>query len=82
MSFSFPKLSHIFNIINMTLREIKKAIREGKEVCWKSTAYDVKHSVLHDQWMVVCNINESTVGLTTLTGGELIGSEADFFIKH
>ena len=65
----------------MTLQEIKKAIREGKEVCWKSTAYDVKHFPQHNQWLVVCNINQSCVGLTYLNRDELVDSEADFFIK-
>ena len=45
----------------MKLQEIKKAVLSGNVVCWKSTAYEVKHYPKHDQWLVKCSINNSYV---------------------
>ena len=65
----------------MKISEIKKAVLAGQEVCWKSTAYDVKHYPKHEQWLVRCNINNTYVGLTHIDEVTLAGSEEDFFIK-
>lgn len=64
----------------MKLQEIKKAVLSGNVVCWKSTAYEVKHYPKHDQWLVKCSINNSYVGLTRSDEITLAGSEEDFFI--
>ena len=65
----------------MKLSEIKKAVLAGQEVCWKSTAYDVKYFPDYNEWFVVCNINQSFSGLTYLDREVLVDSEEDFFIK-
>lgn len=63
----------------MTLEEIKEAIADGREVHWKSTAYDV---ILDDigQYLIVCNLNDYTIGLTWMDGVTMNGKEKDFFI--
>ena len=43
--------------------EIEKAVRSGKKVKWANGAYDVVLWEKQDSIMVVCNINQSAVGL-------------------
>jgi hypothetical protein len=65
----------------MKITEIKKAVLSGKEVYWKSTAYEVKHYPKFNQWLIKCNINDTYVGLTHIDEMTLAGSEQDFFLK-
>jgi len=43
--------------------EIETAVRNGEKVCWANGAYDVVLWELQDDIMVVCNINQSAIGL-------------------
>ena len=43
--------------------EIEEAVRSGKSVKWGNGAYDVVLWEKQDWIMVVCNINQSAVGL-------------------
>lgn len=64
----------------MNLQEIKDAVRVGKTVCWSSDLYEVKE-VGTDYFIIVCNSNESCIGLTWKDGKTLTGKEEEFFIK-
>lgn len=65
----------------MTLQEIKDAVESGKNVCWKSTAYDVINPI-PDQWLIMCNNNQNCVGLTHTDNVTMSEDEGDFFIKN
>jgi len=43
--------------------EIETAVRNGEKICWANTAYDVVLWKLQDDIMIVCNINQSAIGL-------------------
>tara|TARA_R100000808_G_C2063123_1_gene93697 strand:- start:51 stop:245 length:195 start_codon:yes stop_codon:yes gene_type:complete len=64
----------------MTAKEIKKAINEGKKVYWHHEGYEViKDSI--GQWLIICHINDSCVGLTHYDNKTLNGSAEHFYIK-
>lgn len=64
----------------MNLQEIKQAVDDGKIVCWASENYRVIKDRLN-QWLIVCQINGYTVGLTWADGKTLnCNSEDEFFI--
>lgn len=64
----------------MTLQEIKQALADGKKVCWSNELYDVIKDRL-GQYLIVCNSNQYTIGLTWQDGVTMNGKEKDFFIK-
>ena len=43
--------------------EIKSAVQSGKKVCWSNSLYDVEFWENQGWLMVVCNINDNSVGL-------------------
>lgn len=62
----------------MTLEQIKTSIDQGKKVYWKNLAYDVIKDKI-GQYLIVCNLNNYTIGLTWLDGITMNGEESDFF---
>jgi len=62
----------------MTLQDIKKAVKSGKTVYWKTPLYKVMHTPSIDQWLIVCQSNESAIGLTRADGVTLNGDGNDF----
>lgn len=62
----------------MNTEEIKKAVEEGKRVCWSNEGYVVVKDSL-GQWFIKCIYNNNCVGLTH-KDGTLAGKEEDFFI--
>ena len=67
----------------MNIKEIKKAIDDGKKVRWSNRAYDVIKDKI-GQYLIHCNLNDHCIGLHGLEGTEyenkLNGKEKDFFI--
>lgn len=63
----------------MTVEEIKQAVNNGKKVYWANTAYEVVHDK-HDQWFIVCTLNDDAIGLTWRDGVTLNGEPSSFFI--
>ena len=67
----------------MNIKEIKKAIDDGKKVCWSNRAYDVIKDKI-GQYLICCNLNDYCFGLHGLEGtkyeNKLNGKEEDFFI--
>lgn len=62
----------------MTLQEIKKAVNEGKTVCWATPAYRViKDSI--GQYHIICLLNNQYIGLTWRDDVTLNGEEQEFF---
>ena len=62
----------------MTAEEIKKAVNEGKTVCWATPAYNViKDSI--GQYLIICLLNNNCIGLTWRDGVTLNGEELQFF---
>jgi len=64
----------------MTLDEIKAAVEAGKVVYWASRAYRVVKDRL-GQWLIVCTLNDYTVGLTWLDGVTMNGMPEQFFTE-
>lgn len=64
----------------MTVDEIKKAVDEGKIVRWSSEIYLV-HKV-GDSYLITCELNDHTIGLTWLDGVTLNGKEEEFYIEE
>ena len=62
----------------MTLTEIKAAVEGGKTVHWVSEIYRVVRDSL-GQWMIVCRVNNSAIGLTWQDGVTLNGKESQFY---
>jgi len=62
----------------MTLQEIKAAVEAGKAVHWSNDAYKVVKDKL-GQWLIVCTLNDYTIGLTWQDGVTLNGREEDFY---
>lgn len=63
----------------MTLKEIKKAVNQGKQVRWVSDIYHVKK--VDDYFIIHCIVNDNVIGLTWLDNKTLNGYENDFYIK-
>jgi len=69
----------------MTLEEIKNAVLEGKTVYCGNTNYKVIRSkIAFDEYefLIVCQSNGYTVGLTWKDGFTMNGQESEFFIKE
>ena len=68
----------------MTIKKIKQAVNNGKNVYWSNTAYEVIKDNI-GQYLIHCTINGHCIGLHGLKGTEyeniLNGKEKDFFIK-
>lgn len=68
----------------MKLEEIKKAVNEGKKVCWVTELYEVQKS--GERYLTVCTSNDHVIGLETVVNGvgtgELIGDEKQYFIPE
>lgn len=65
----------------MNLQEIKSAVDDGKSVKWANAAYDVVRDS-HGQYLVVCNLNQYTIGLTWLDGETLNGKPEQFYVDN
>ena len=65
----------------MNLFEIKAAVDSGRRVKWANPAYDVIRDSL-GQYLIVCNLNRSTIGLTWLDGTTVNGKPEDFYIEE
>jgi hypothetical protein len=65
----------------MTLDQIKAAIAEGKRVKWANDAYDVIRSST-GKYLVVCNLNKNTIGLTWTDGVTMNGKPEEFYISE
>lgn len=63
----------------MTLEQIKQAIAEGKRVKWGNDAYDVILSK-SGKYLIVCSLNQDTIGLTWADGVTMNGKAEDFYI--
>lgn len=63
----------------MTAQEIKAAVDNGKKVHWANTLYDIKKDK-NGEYLIVCNINQHTIGLTWADGVTLNAPEDEFFI--
>lgn len=63
----------------MTLREIKKAISDGKNVKWSNNLYNVIKA--NNDYLIVCSRNNNCIGLTWRDGTTLNGKESDFYIS-
>ncbi len=64
----------------MTLNEIKAAVEKGFEVFWRIPEYKIVKDEL-GQWLIVCTLNNSVIGLTWSDGVTLNGEPDDFHIK-
>jgi hypothetical protein len=65
----------------MTLEEIKTLTKAGKPVYWVNKGYVVSYTKFpsgKEQWLVVCEANDSAVGLADAEGN-LIGKGEGFF---
>ena len=72
----------------MTLEEIKQAVVNGHEVCWKQTNYQVRHyqnsnkrSLKSSDFIIICTTNNNCIGLTWQDNITLNGDKEDFFIN-
>ena len=63
----------------MTLSEIKTAVDKGKPVYHGNHAYYVHKDNL-GQYLIICALNDYTIGLTWQDGKTLNGKEEEFFI--
>lgn len=63
----------------MTLSEIKTALSEGKRVYHHNPAYEVKRDNI-GQYLIICSINDYTIGLTHRNGETMNGKEEEFYI--
>lgn len=64
----------------MDLNQIKSAVDSGHRVKWANSAYDVIRDSL-GQYLIVCNLNQSTIGLTWLDGETLNGKPEQFYVE-
>ena len=69
----------------MNIKEIKKAVDEGKKVYWSNPAYEVVKGK-SGEYLIHCTLNDHCIGLHGLEGTEyenkLNGEEKDFFINN
>lgn len=63
----------------MTLDEIKKAVDEGKTVCWRQNNYVVEK--WKSGYEIVCTNNNHAVGLQRRDNGEPTHDLTEFYIK-
>jgi hypothetical protein len=64
----------------MTLQEIKNALAEGRKVYHGNKNYEVIQDKI-GQYLIVCSINDYTIGLTHSDKKTMNGKEADFFAE-
>ena len=62
----------------MTLQEIKNALAEGRKVYHGNKNYEVIQDKI-GQYLIVCSINDYTIGLTHSDKKTMNGKEVDFF---
>lgn len=65
----------------MTLEEIQTAVLAGKTVHWSTDSYVVRCDEL-GQWLIICTLNQNTIGLTWRDGVTMNGQESEFFIAE
>ena len=63
----------------MKLQEIKEAIKEGKNVYWSNSLYQVIKPK-NDTYIIYCKSNGYCIGLTHKDNFTLNGKEDDFYI--
>ena len=72
----------------MNLDDIKQAVRDGKKVCWASSAYEVINPIKdlenpdNEQWLVRCKWNNHCVGLTRSDNVTLADKPEQYFIDE
>jgi hypothetical protein len=71
----------------MTLNEIKTAVRDGKQVHWATSTYEVINPIKSptfdenvEQWLIRCKANDHCIGLTHRDNITMNGKESEFFI--
>jgi len=64
----------------MKLKQIKKAVDQGKKVSWMSDIYQVEFWECQG-YVVRCILNDSTIGLTHQDKVTLNGNESEFYIQ-
>jgi len=65
----------------MNIQEIKIAVDKGILVNYKTPTYRViKDSI--NQYLIMCSINGSCIGLTNIGGDKLNGHESDFYYEN
>ena len=65
----------------MSIKEIKKAINEGKKVFWHHEGYEVIKDKFN-RYLIYCHMNEHCIGLHGLEGTEYenkLNGDADKF---
>jgi hypothetical protein len=65
----------------MNLQEIKQAIEQGKNVKWTNDNYNVIKDN-KNQYLIICENNNHTIGLFWADEKTLNGKEEDFYIKN
>ena len=63
----------------MTLDEIKQAVSDGHTVHWSNPGYTVIEDSI-GQWLIVCNFNDSCIGLTWSDGVTMNGEPDQFYV--
>jgi len=64
----------------MNLNQIKQATLAGQQVYHGSPCYVVVHDS-KDQWLIVCTLNNYTIGLTWQDGVTMNGKPEEFFMQ-
>lgn len=67
---------------DMTLSEIKSAVRDGKTVHWKNHGYRVIYAPKLNDFLIRFDYNDDCIGLTWVDGVTMNGEEADFFLAE
>jgi len=63
----------------MTLTEIKQALKNGETVHWANRGYRVIHDSV-GQYLILCDSNQSCIGLTWQDGATMNGRPSEFFV--
>ena len=64
----------------MTIKEIKESVNLGKKVYWSKKSYEVIKDK-HNQYLILCVLNNDCIGLTWKDGTTLNGKESEFFTE-
>ena len=65
----------------MNVQEIKNAVNAGYPVRWANdSCHVIKDN--HGRYLIVCQTNQSAIGLTHQDGETLNGNESEFYISH
>lgn len=59
--------------------EIRKAVDEGRKICWASENYVVKKDTTTGDYNIICLMNNNAIGLTWQDNQTLNGELWDFF---